>query len=675
MNLNSPISNLPKIGPFFAKKFQKLGINRLEDLFYHVPSRYLDYSLVTTISKLRAEETVTIHAKIVSITNVFSKRGVRMQIGSVEDNTGKIMVVWFNQPFLIRTLYPGRLVSLSGKVGFFNRKLCLSSPDYELLETGGSEDSEKETFHTGRFVPIYAETAGLSSKWIRTKIRDAFANTEISEYLPDTLLSQTDLVGLREAIEKVHFPKNLGEVEIGKRRLAFNELLDLQLKSEFRKLNWSKNKVKNKITINPKEVSQFIESLPFKLTDSQDKSIEEILEDFARDVPMNRLLEGDVGSGKTVIAAVGAFVSFLNGYQTLIMAPTQILAEQHHQTLKKLFDKFNLRISLITSGTKKIELGRSDIFVGTHSLIKSKIEFDKVGFVVIDEQHRFGVEQRSLLAKKGGTPHVLTMTATPIPRTVAMTTYGDLGLSVLTEMPVGRQKVTTWIVPEQKRADAYTWIEKQVKDYESQVFIVCPLIEDSETETLADVKSVTSEFEKLKSIFLKLRLGLLHGRMKAKEKDEILGNFRNGKIDILVSTPVVEVGIDIPNATVMIIEAAERFGLAQLHQLRGRVGRGKKRSYCLLFSNFHSGTGYTRLRAMEKTHSGFELAELDLKLRGPGEIFGTVQSGFPELKVADWTNVELIKAAKDTAQDVIKNPKKYPELVDKINSATSISIS
>jgi ATP-dependent DNA helicase RecG len=661
MEPDDSVSALPKIGPFFARKFENLGVRTIENLFYHVPSRYLDYSLVTTINKLHPDETATIHAKIVSVKNIFSKRGLRMQIGSVEDATGKIMVVWFNQPFLIKTLYPGRLVSLSGKVGFFSRKLCLNTPDYEVLDS-----EENETFHTGRFVPIYPETAGLSSKWIRTKIRNAFAVTTIDDYLPQALLTEKKLIGLKEAIREVHFPKDLKEVGEGRKRLAFNELLTLQLKSEFRKLNWKKNRVNNKLKIENSEINRFIASLPFKLTESQEKSIDEILKDMGREIPMNRLLEGDVGSGKTVVAAVGAFASFLNGYQSLIMAPTQILANQHFQTLKRLFDKFNVRISLITSDVKKIQLGRSDIFVGTHSLIHSKVNFDKVAFVVIDEQHRFGVEQRQHLVKKTGTPHVLTMTATPIPRTIALTTYGDLDLSILNEMPKGRIKITTWVVPETKRSGAYGWIEKQINENKSQAFIICPLIEDSESETLADVKSVTTEFEKLKKVFPKLKLGLLHGRLKPKEKEQILKDFKDGKTDILVSTPVVEVGIDIPNASIMVIEAGERFGLAQLHQLRGRVGRGVAQSYCLLFSNFHSGASYSRLHAMEKTHSGFELAELDLRLRGPGEVFGTAQSGFPELKVAGWGDTELIKAAKDVATDVIKNPKKYPVLTKKL---------
>lgn len=658
MDLNSPITDLPKVGPIFARKFEKLGIDTLEDLFYHVPARYLDYSNVTTINKLRANEVATIHAKIVSLKNIYSKRGLKMQIGSVEDSTGKIMVVWFNQPFLIKTLYPGRLISLSGKVGFFGRKLCLSSPDYELLV-----EDDDATMHTGRLVPVYPETSGLSSRWIRRKMKDAYDELTIEEFLSDEILQKNKLIHFKKAIEYVHFPENLEEAEIGRKRLAFNELLNLELKSLIRKLNWDKKRVAHKLEVDDKSVKTFIDSLPFTLTKSQTKVIGEILDDLKSSVPMNRLLEGDVGSGKTAVAAVGMFAAFASGFQSAIMAPTQILAAQHYQTLKKIFEKYKVRISLITGTAKKIETGRSDIIVGTHSLIHDKINLENVAFIVIDEQHRFGVEQRKHLIKKSGIPHVLTMTATPIPRTVALTAYGDMDLSVLTDMPAGRQKVTTWVVPEGKRTGAYGWIEKQIKTEKCQAFIVCPLIEDSETETLADVKSVTSEFIHLKSVFPDLRLGLLHGKLKPAEKDLVLESFKKGNLDILVTTPVVEVGIDIPNATVMVIEAAERFGLAALHQLRGRVGRGSAKSYCLLFSNFHSGTAYARLQAMEKTYSGFELSELDLKLRGPGEIFGTAQSGLPELKIADWSDYDLIKAAKEAATEIVKNPDKYPRLL------------
>jgi ATP-dependent DNA helicase RecG len=669
MNLDSPINDVPKIGPIMSLKLERLGIHTINDLFYHVPSHYLDYSLITTINKLHPDETATIHAKMISLKNIYSKRGLKMQIGSVEDATGKITVVWFNQPFLIKTLYPERYISLSGKIGFFSRKLCMTSPDYEILG-----EIEKPTVHTGRLVPVYPETSGLSSKWLRTIILNAFNYSGLSlpDFLPAEVLKENDIVDLKEAIQKVHFPISLEEAEEGRKRLAFNELLNLELASLRRKINWKKNPVANKLTINGEIISKFLNSLPFELTDSQNKSIKEILGDMKRDYPMNRLLEGDVGSGKTVVAAVAAFAGFVNGYQSVVMAPTQILAEQHYRTLNSIFRKYKVRISLVTSSSKKMEIGRSDIFVGTHALIHSKIDFNKVALVVIDEQHRFGVEQRKHLVKKSGTPHVLTMTATPIPRTIALTSYGDLDFSVLTEMPKGRQKIATWVIPELKRAKAYKWIAAQISDLKSQIFIVCPLVEDSVTETLADVKSVTSEFEKLKSVFPEFKLKLLHGRMKPDVKNKILTDFKGGKVDILVTTPVVEVGIDIPGATIMVIEASERFGLAQLHQLRGRVGRAEQKSYCLLFSNFHSGNAFKRLKAMETSSSGFELAELDLKMRGPGEIFGTAQSGFPELKVASWGNFELIKQARDLAEEVLKNPRHYPNL-DHLPSQETVS--
>ncbi len=660
MNLDSPISDLPKVGPILSKKFEKLGVKTVSDLFNHVPTRYVDYSKLSHINSLRAGETATIHAKVVSIANVFSKKGVRMQIGSVEDETGRLQVVWFNQPFLVRMLYPGKMVSVSGKVGFFNRKICLTSPDYEILDP-----DEGPTLHTGRLLPIYPETSGLSSKWIRRIIKNAHEAVTINEFLPDEYLERLNLARLGNAIKLIHFPQTLEEAEEGKKRLGFDELLFMHLKTLYRKADWEKNKVSGRLAVNGSAVNQFISSLPFKLTDSQKTAIDEILSDMSKPIPMNRLLEGDVGSGKTVVAAVGMFAAFVNGYQSILMAPTQILAEQHFETLNKLFKNHKIKIGILTSSLpngkwNSFATRQFDILVGTHALIYSKINLNKVAFVVIDEQHRFGVEQRIHLVKKSGTPHVLTMTATPIPRTVALASYGDLDLSILKEMPKGRLKVTTWVVPEQKREKAYEWIKSKIKNQKSKVFIVCPLIEDSETETLADVKSVTSEFEKLKKVFSEFKLGLLHGRLKPKEKNKVLDGFRSQKIDILVTTPVVEVGIDIPNAEVAVIESAERFGLASLHQLRGRVGRGEKKSYCLLFSNFHSGSAFQRLKKLEKVYSGFELAELDLRLRGPGEIFGSLQSGFRELKIANWSDIEMVKKTKDLAEKIIKNPKKFP---------------
>lgn len=639
-------------------KLKRLGITSDYDLINHIPIRYVDYSNLSTIKKANVDDIVTIKGSIVSLKNIYTKRGLRMQIGSVEDSSDKLTIVWFNQPFLIKTFYPGREVALSGKVSLFSGRKSLVSPEYELISESHG------TTHTGKLVPIYPETAGISSKWIRTRIRKVFDAqiNRIKEYLPKSVLKKYGLIELTKAYKEIHFPKSLEAAKKAKQRLAFNELLNLELKANYRKSMWKRNKVTNNLSVNRKEVESFIKSLPFVLTNSQRMASEQILTDISGDYPMNRLLEGDVGSGKTAVAAIAAFVAFLNGYQTILMAPTQILVKQHFDTFQSLFSKYKVRLSLLTSESRTKEVGRTDIFIGTHALIHQKVSFDKVALVIIDEQHRFGVEQRAHLVKKSGTPHILTMTATPIPRTVAMTVYGDLDLSVLKELPKGRKKVTTWLVPPQKRKGAYDWIRQQVKSKSSQVFWICPLIELSEKETMKDIKSVTTEFENLKKTFSKLKLGLLHGRMKAKEKDSVLNSFKRGKTDILVATPVVEVGIDIPKATIMVIEASERFGLAQLHQLRGRVGRGETQSYCLLFANIK---GSRRLTAMTKTNSGFELAELDLQIRGPGEIFGLKQSGFPQFKAASWSDTKLIAQAKEVAEQATNKPEQYPSLVDK----------
>lgn len=665
MKLDSPITTLPLIGPFYAKKLEKLNIETVNDLLHHAPHRYLDYRLITKIEKVQPGETVTIKGEITSIKNLYTKYSKRIQMATIKDDTKEIDAVWFNQPYIVRNLSKGSKIQLSGKVDFFSRKIALISPEYEIIKKG------KKSIHTGRLVPIYPGTAGVSSKWLRSRISFAFplAINEIKEYLPQKILKKYNFLGYKKALKEIHFPNNLKNTKIARKRLSFNELLMLQLKNAYRKTDWQKNEVLFKLDVNKKEVDAFIKSLPFKLTPSQKLSVEEILKDLQKNTPMNRLLEGDVGSGKTVVAAVATLVSFINGYQAVFMAPTQILAQQHFDTLKQVFSSYNVRLSLITSSGTKGGLGITDVFVGTHALIHKKVKLDQVSLVVIDEQHRFGVEQRAHLITSGGkkkkAPHVLTMTATPIPRTIALTAYGDLDLSTLNELPKGRQQITTWVVPPNKRDSAYSWIQEQILKDNIQAFVICPLIEESDKETMKQVKAATKEYEKLIKQFPKLKIGLLHGRQKVKEKEKVLKGFREGKINILVSTPVVEVGIDIPNATIMLIEAAERFGLAQLHQLRGRVGRGKKKSYCLLFTEFKSKNVKTRLSALQQKLSGFELAELDLKLRGPGELFGTKQHGFHELKIASWKDTKLIKLAKSVADDAFKNPKIYNKLLSK----------
>lgn len=669
MDLNSPVGAIPFVGPVYQKRLQKLGIESINDLLTHVPYRYLDFSLTSNIGSLRVGETVTTKGEILSIKNIYTRSGRKMQLAEISDGTGKISAIWFNQPFLVRTLIEGETVALAGELGWFNKKPAFVSPEYEKIETNVG-------IHTGRLIPIYHETSGISSKWLRRRIMyvEEKLREDIEDYLPKKILEELNFPNRLTAISEIHFPSTLEKAESARRRLAFDELFFLQLSNIKKRLLWQKNNAPNKLSIDKKALSEFIDNLPFELTASQARSIDEILSDFDKDYPMNRLLEGDVGSGKTVVAAVAAFIAFSNGYQTIFMAPTQILAQQHYKTLSKLFEKYKARINLLTSEEKMIDIGRADIFVGTHALIHKKVKFDKVALVVIDEQHRFGVEQRALLIRKSGrrsiAPHILTMTATPIPRTVALAFYGDLDLSTLNELPIGRQKITTWLVQPQKRGGAYDWMKVQMSKFKCQSFVVCPLIEESRIETMKQIRAVKSEYENLKKIFLEFKIGLLHGRQAAKEKNKVLKDFRNHKIHILVATPVVEVGIDIPNATIMVIEGAERFGLAQLHQLRGRVGRGQKKSYCLLFTESASEKAGSRLNAMTKSISGFELAELDLRLRGPGEIFGTAQSGFPELRVATWNDIELMKKAKEAAEKVFTNPENYPGLATRLDLAS-----
>lgn len=661
MKLTSSIISLPSVGPAYTRRLEKLEIFTIEDLFLHVPFRYLDFRNTKAIALVIPDELVTIAGEIISIKNIYTKWGKKFQLAKVTDKTGSITVIWFNQPFLIKSLPEGTRVLLAGKVGWFSRKLAMVSPEYEIAKAGPG-------VHTGRLIPIYHETAGISSKWLRTKIALAYplVSDEFKEFLPEKLLTSENFSNLINSIQSVHFPKSLNESQKGRERLSFNELLFLQLSSLYRKEEWLKNEVAYKLIVNQKETDSFMGSLPFTLTSSQASATEEILSDLTKGFPMNRILEGDVGSGKTVVAALASFVAFSNGYQSVFMAPTQILAQQHYETLSKLFSALKVRVTLVTSEGIRKDIGKTDIFVGTHALIHRKVDFDKVSLVVIDEQHRFGVEQRAHLIRKVGkkriSPHVLTMTATPIPRTVALTVYGDLDLSTLRELPVGRQKITTWIVPPKKRDAAYNWIETLVLKEGAQAFVICPLIEESTVETMAQVKAATKEFDNLKKLMPKVKLGLIHGKMNLKEKNSAIEHFSKGRTQVLVATPVVEVGIDIPNATVMVIEGAERFGLAQLHQLRGRVGRSDKKSYCLVFAQRIGRNVATRLNALTKSLSGFELAELDLKLRGPGEVFGLRQSGFLNLKIASWQDGELIKKAKEVAAEISKNPKDYPEL-------------
>ena len=665
MNLSDPITVVPHVGDVYAKRLTNLDIKTVHDLIYHIPRKYDDLRKITSIAKARVGEKVTIQGTVKSFKNQFTKIGKKIQNVVLTDVSGEIEVIWFNQMFLSRAIKTGDHLSMSGEISFWGKKKALMAPVFEKIPTDG------KLLHTGRIVPIYSETKGISSKWLRSRVQSAFENiekSELIEFLDKDFLDKNNFFNLYGSLLKIHKPETLEETEKSRERLAFDELALLQLSALKKKKKWLKNKVSQKLSVDKKQIEKFMKELSFELTQSQKRSINEIIDDMQKNIPMNRILEGDVGSGKTIVAGVASFLCFLNGKQSIFMAPTQILAQQHFNSLVSLFEKFGIRVELVTSSKKQKALGRSDVFVGTHALLHKASVIEEAALVVIDEQHRFGVEQRLSLIKKTKNgefaPHVLTMTATPIPRTIVQTLYGDLDLSTLDELPKGRKLIRTWHVPSTKREKSYEWIKKQIIETKGQVFFVCPLIDLSESETMIEVKAAKAEFEKLSKVFREFKLDLLHGRMKNEDKNKILDKFRSNETQILVSTPIVEVGVDIPNATIMVIEGADRFGLAQLHQLRGRIGRGDKQSYCLLFSENESQKAIDRLHAMQSTKSGHDLAEIDLKLRGSGEIMGTKQSGISELKIARWNDFEIIRKSREFAVEVVKTPKKFEKFLD-----------
>ena len=675
MEINTKIEQIVGVGPKTAESLKKLGIETAFDLIYHFPLRYNDFSYITPISQLKMGQQATILGKIISIKNqrTFRKKMFITQ-ALISDSSGSVKAIWFKQPYLTRILRKGMSYYFNGKMDLGKDGPFFSNPFYEI-EPG--------------IFPIYPETKGITSKYIRRIIKTLLSEIEIVDFLPEDIIQLNKFIGLKEAINTIHFPNSLKEITETRHRLAFDELFLIQLKALAAKAKWQKNKAQA-IKFDKKLVQNLVKKLPFKLTNAQRRAAWEIILDLQKSYPMNRLLEGDVGSGKTVVAAIVMLNAAKNHFQSVLLAPTEILAIQHFQSLSQLLSDFGIKVALITHGKsvvgvnphvgeagnkdleikksdliKKIKNSEVDVIVGTHALLEEKIEFGKLALVVVDEQHRFGVKQRAVLRQKSClVPHLLSMSATPIPRTLSLALYGDLDLSVLDEMPPGRKKVATFIIPPEKRSKAYNFLKKEIRAGR-QVFVICPLIEESDK---LGVKAATVEYEKLKKgIFPEFRIGLLHGKIKTKEKEKIMADFRQKKFDILVSTAVVEVGVDIPNASVMLIEGAERFGLAQLHQFRGRVGRGAQKSYCFLFTDRYSFEAKKRLGALVKSSDGFALAEKDLAIRGPGQLYGIRQHGFLDLKMASLTDYSLIKKTKAEAEKIIqKGLENYPTIKSKL---------
>lgn len=663
------IDNLPATSPVTIKRLRSVGVETFSDLLNYAPIRYSDFSQVVSIEKLALGQKVSVIGEVVDLRQERTRKGFTIQKVVVTDTTGELTLVWFNQSYLLRTIKKGQIISASGEVKAYLFDRSMFVEEFELVDKTKYErflnGHQADFIHTQRIIPYYSEKKELSSRVIREKIFYLLTQFDPEfESLPEEILKQNKLASLYQSYSNIHFPENSRLYKLARDRLAFDEIFVLSLAGEIYRKNWQNEKKPYKFILSDQikhKLTELIASLPFQLTSSQHKAVEAVIADMQKDTAMNRFLQGDVGSGKTIVAVISSYFAYLNGCQTLVMAPTEVLAVQHFKSFQAFLKNFSVKIALQTGSIKTIKdynkkIADYDIIIGTHALFNEKLKYDKVGLVVIDEQQRFGVMQRALLRSKGINPHLLTMTATPIPRTVTLVLFGELNLSILDKPPSGRKPVKTYFVPLEKRQSAYDWIKKRLKKKE-QVFIVCPLIEDSDHETLVNVRSAIAEYEKIKQIFSEYKVGLLHGRMKSKEKQQILADFKDHKFDILVSTPVIEVGIDIPNATVIVIEGAERYGLSQLHQLRGRVGRSDRQSYCLVFTESKSSDAVSRLKYFAKENNGFKLSEYDLKMRGPGEVFGIRQSGYLNVKFASLLDLNLIEKASKAVLDFIENCK------------------
>ncbi|HEX5430288.1 MAG TPA: ATP-dependent DNA helicase RecG [Patescibacteria group bacterium] len=675
--LHTPVENLYLVGPARAKLLKHLGIKTLSDLLFYFPRAHHDLSKFTAIADLSFGEFANIKARVLEIKSFRTRvRHITLTQAVVEDDTGSISCMWFNQPYLTRAIRAHETLIFSGKVVRNKNRLQLQNPVYE--------QEKSEQIHTSRLVPIYGLTASLTQKILRSIIKTYLDKTTIPEYLPTEILRAEKLLDEDLAVKTFHFPSDWGALKSAGSRLAFDEIFLTQI----RVLKYKRARMDERVhKIRPNEkLQKKINGLPFQLTSSQATALKEVLSDFQKPYPANRLLEGDVGSGKTIIAALAMFLCSTNGLQVGLLCPTEVLANQHYLTFLKLFLNDGVNIALLTGSQtllngnpvsrqtvlSQIRNGTVNMVLGTHALLETSVNFKNLSLLVIDEQHRFGVRQRGKLKELNNT-HLLSMSATPIPRTLALTLYGDLDISRLTQLPTGRLPITTELVNPDHRPATYNFIRREIQNGQ-QAFVICPLIEESDK---LGVKSATAEFKKLsEEIFPDLKIGLLHGRLKSSDKEKIMQQFQDNHIQILVSTSVVEVGIDVPNATVMIIEGAERFGLAQLHQFRGRVGRSVYQSYCFLFSDDPNAGINQRLLAVVRSNNGFELAEEDLKIRGAGNLYGTEQSGY-SFKIATLANLDMVERSKQYAEQLLAEDSelsKFPPLHEKVLEQESIHL-
>lgn len=654
--LQTPVRYFKGVGPKRSEELAGLGVRTVEDVLYYLPARYEDRSVVTPVRNLKVGESQTVRGEIISATSRISKSGIPMFQIAITDRTGFVHAVWFRQPYLKDYLRKGQTVVLYGRVELYD-KVQIVNPEYEIA---GEGEGAGASVHMGRIVPIYSATAQLTQKFLRNLLYLATAKyaRSLPERLPTYILAREKLVDIHFAARNIHFPSSFESLEKAYRRIVFEEFFILQLALALRRRGQKAEENGLSHAASGALAEAFEKALPFELTAGQRRAIADIERDMSATKPMNRLLEGDVGSGKTVVAARALVVTVQNGFQGVIMAPTEVLARQHFIGLSELLMPLGVNVALLVGGIDQkakeamlgdIRTGKVNIVVGTHAVIQEAVEFRKLGLAVVDEQHKFGVTQRAILKEKGYNPHILVMTATPIPRTLALTVYGDLDVSVIRELPKGRKPIATYWVEEEKRPNVYRFVSEELEKGR-QAYVICPLIERPEGSK-SKGKAAAETFEHLRDeVFSGYEVGLLHGRMSSKEKEKAMRDFKKGKTKVLVSTVVIEVGIDVPNATVMLIENAERFGLSQLHQLRGRVGRGEHESYCILLADPKGEEAVRRLKAIEGTLDGFAIAEADLDIRGPGEFFGTRQHGLPEIRFGNIVrDVEIMERARREA--------------------------